>query len=145
MPYHYVVKNHRYIFDDLKTLLAKATPFRSGDALSGLTANSYEERVAAQIALADVPLSTFLKEAVVPYEADEVTRLILDTHDTAAFAPVSHFTVGQLRDWLLCDAADAQTLQQLAPGFTPEMIAGVSKLMRNQDLIYVAQIGRAHV
>lgn len=139
MPYRYVIKNNRYVFADLKTLLAKATPFRSGDALSGLAADCYEERVAAQIALADVPLRTFLEEMVIPYEADEVTRLIVDTHDAGAFAPVAHFTVGDLRNWLLSDAADTSTLQQCAPGFTPEMIAAVSKLMRNQDLILVAQ------
>lgn len=128
-----------YRFDDLRTLLARATPFRSGDALAGLAAASYEERVAAQLALADVPLKTFLQETVIPYETDEITRLIIDTHDAAAFAPVSHFTVGELRDWLLGDEADTATLRRLAPGLTPEMVAAVSKLMRNQDLISVAQ------
>lgn len=139
MNYACTIRGFTYRFNDLKTLLAKASPARSGDGLAGVAADSYEERVAAQLALADVPLQTFLNEAVVPYESDEVTRLILDTHDREAFAPVSHLTVGDFRDWLLADAADTQTLRQLAPGLTPEMVAAVSKLMRNQDLIRVAQ------
>ncbi|RXK86135.1 ethanolamine ammonia-lyase subunit EutB [Filimonas effusa] len=138
MSYHYSIGNHNYRFQTLKTLLAKASPFRSGDALAQLTAESYEERVAAQLALADVPLKDFLQEMVIPYETDEVTRLIIDSHDPLAFAPVSSFTVGQWRDWLLSDDVDAHVLQRLVPGITPEMIAAVSKLMRNQDLIQVA-------
>jgi ethanolamine ammonia-lyase large subunit len=139
MSYRHTIHSKTYVFNDLRTLLARATPFRSGDALAGLCADSAEERVAAQMALADVPLKTFLQEAVIPYEKDEITRLIIDTHDANAFAWVSHFTVGQLRDWLLSDQADTLTLQQLAPGLTPEMVAAVSKLMRNQDLISVAK------
>jgi ethanolamine ammonia-lyase large subunit len=139
MPYRHTIRHQTYAFTDLKTLLARASPLRSGDVLAGVAAATYEERVAAQLALADVPLRDFLHEALVPYEHDEVTRLILDTHDAAAFAPVSHFTVGQLRDWLLADAADAAALQGLAPGLTPEMVAAVSKLMRNQELIAVAR------
>lgn len=122
----------------LRELLAKASPLRSGDVLAGVAARSEEERVKAQIDLADVPLKRFLNECVVPYEEDEVTRLIQDTHDAAAFAPVSGFTVGQLRDWLLTDAADTATLARLAPGLTPEMVAAVCKLMRLQDLVLVA-------
>lgn len=139
MPFHFTVKNHRYVFNDLKTLMAKATPFRSGDALAGLTAESYEERVAAQITLADVPLKTFLNESIIPYEKDEITRLIIDTHDAGAFASIAHFTVGDLRDWLLSEEADTYVLQQLASALTPEMVVAVSKVMRNQDLIFVAQ------
>ncbi|GAB3869361.1 ethanolamine ammonia-lyase subunit EutB [Hymenobacter segetis] len=139
MPYRHTIGQRAYVFDDLKTLLARATPLRSGDVLAGVAAATYEERVAAQFALADVPLRTFLHEALVPYEQDEVTRLIIDTHDTAAFAPIAHFTVGQLRDWLLSEAADAETLRALAPGLTPEMVAAVSKLLRNQELIGVAR------
>ena len=139
MGYHCTIQNITYRFDNLGILLAKASPFRSGDALAGVTAGSYEERVAAQMALADVPLTTFLQEAVVPYEKDDVTRLIIDTHDAAAFSRISHMTVGEWRDWLLSDDADTVTLQQLAPGITPEMTAAVSKLMRNQDLISVAR------
>ena len=127
-----------YHFPDLKTLLAKATPLRSGDQLAGLAAESGEERVYAQMALADTPLRRFLSEAVVPYETDEVTRLIVDTHDAVAFAPVAHMTVGELRDWLLGDTADAAALEALAPGLTPEMAAAVSKIMRLQDLVTVA-------
>lgn len=139
MSYQHTIHHKRYQFADLRTLLAKATPFRSGDALAGLAADTYEERVAAQMTLADVPLKTFLQEAIIPYEEDEITRLIIDTHDQTAFSPVSHFTVGELRDWLLSDVADTRTLQQLSKGLTPEMVAAVSKLMRNQDLISVAQ------
>jgi ethanolamine ammonia-lyase large subunit len=139
MAYRYTVRSHTYVFDSLKTLLAKASPFRSGDALAGVSAESYEERVAAQLALADTPLKSFLQDAIIPYEKDEVTRLILDTHDKNAFAPIAHFTVGDLRNWLLSEQADKLTLQKLAPGLTPEMVAAVSKLMRNQDLIAVAQ------
>lgn len=138
MSFHCTIQQHTYRFHTLAELLAKATPLRSGDVLAGLAAATYEERVAAQTALADVPLHTFLQQAVVPYETDEVTRLIIDSHNTAAFARVSSFTVGELRDWLLSDSADTHTLQQLAPGLTPEMVAAVSKLMRNQDLISVA-------
>jgi ethanolamine ammonia-lyase large subunit len=128
----------RYAFPDLKTLLAKATPLRSGDQLAGLAAESGEERVAAQYALADLPLTTFLNEAVVPYESDEITRLIIDTHDKAAFAPVAHLTVGGFRDWLLSDEATTDALTALAPGVTPEMAAAVSKISRLQDLMMVA-------
>ena len=139
MPYQSTILHHVYRFQDLKTLLAKATPLRSGDVLSGVAASDNKERIAAQLALADVPLKTFLTEAVIPYEMDDVTRLIVDTHDATAFEPVSSFTVGELRDWLLSDVADTATLQNLAMGLTPEMVAAVSKLMRNQDLIAVAQ------
>ncbi|GAB3856988.1 ethanolamine ammonia-lyase subunit EutB [Hymenobacter terrigena] len=139
MPYRHTIGQRAYVFDDLKTLLARATPRRSGDVLAGVAAATYEERVAAQFALADVPLRNFLNEALVPYEQDEVTRLIIDTHDAAAFAPIAHFTVGQLRDWLLAEAADTATLRALAPGLTPEMVAAVSKLLRNQELIGVAR------
>ena len=137
--YTHTVCNRTYGFSDLKQLMAKATPARSGDLLAGIAANNAEERVAAQLALADLPLSTFLVEALVPYEDDEVTRLIIDSHDARAFKPVSHLTVGDFRDWLLCEAADSATLAALAPGVTPEMAAAVCKIMRNQDLILVAQ------
>ncbi|TDW96117.1 ethanolamine ammonia-lyase subunit EutB [Dinghuibacter silviterrae] len=139
MSYRHTIAHQTYPFGDLKTLLAKASPYRSGDALAGLCAASYEERVAAQMALAEVPLRDFLADPLVPYDTDEVTRLIQDSHDREAFAPVSAFTVGDLRDWLLGDEADADRLRALAPGLTPEMTAAVSKLMRNQDLILVAR------
>jgi ethanolamine ammonia-lyase large subunit len=128
----------RYVFEDLKTLLARATPARSGDELAGLAAATQVERVAARWALADVPLRAFVGGAVVPYEEDEVSRLILDTHDAAAFAPLASLTVGAFRDWLLSEAATAAALAALSPGLTPEMVAAVCKLMRNQDLIAVA-------
>ena len=139
MAYQHTVRQRTYTFPDLATLLARASPLRSGDVLADVAAATYEERVAAQMALADVPLRNFLHEALIPYEQDEVTRLIIDTHDAAAFAPVAHFTVGQLRDWLLSEAADAPTLQALASGLTPEMVAAVSKLLRTQELIGVAR------
>ena len=139
MTFRHIVGSTSYVFPDLRTLLARATPPRSGDELAGVAARSAEERMAARMALADVPLAQFLHEAVIPYEDDEVTRLILDTHDSAAFVPVAHLTVGGLRDWLLSDAADTAALAALAPGLTAEMAAAVSKLMRNQDLILVAQ------
>lgn len=122
----------------LKELLAKASPLRSGDVLAGVAAATEEERVLAQMELAGVPLARFLEEHVVPYEEDEVTRLIVDTHDTDAFAPVRGLTVGEFRDWLLTDAVDGEVLTRLAPGVTPEMAAAVSKLMRLQDLVLVA-------
>jgi ethanolamine ammonia-lyase large subunit len=138
MPFHHNIGGTRYSFADLRELLAKATPLRSGDVLAGVAAQSAEERVAAQFALADVALTRFCEEAVVPYEDDEVTRLIVDTHDAAAFAPVRSLTVGELRDWLLSDEATEERLAALAPGLTPEMAAAVSKLMRVQDLIAAA-------
>ncbi|GAU09424.1 ethanolamine ammonia-lyase subunit EutB [Desulfoplanes formicivorans] len=122
----------------LKELLAKASPLRSGDVLAGVAAASEEERVLAQMELAEVPLKRFLDECVIPYEQDEVTRLIMDTHDRQAFAPISSMTVGQLRDWLLSDAATPEMLQHIAKGVTPEMAAAVSKVMRLQDLVLVA-------
>jgi len=136
--YRHTIGHRVYSFEDLKTLLAKATPRRSGDDLAGLSAATNEERVAAQMALADTPLRAFLSEAVIPYETDEVTRLIIDEHDAAAFAPLAHITVGELRDWLLSDAANAPALASLASGLTPEMAAAVSKIMRLQDLVTVA-------
>jgi ethanolamine ammonia-lyase large subunit len=139
MQYRSTLLNNNYVFKDLKTLLAKATPLRSGDVLAGVAAQNNQERIAAQWTLADVPLQTFLNEAIIPYEADDVTRLIIDTHNAEIFKTISHFTVGELRDWLLSDEADTKTLQHLATGLTPEMVAAVSKLMRNQDLISVAQ------
>jgi len=127
-----------YAFPDLRDLMAKASPPRSGDRLAGIAAQSAAERVAAQMALADLPLATFLDEVVVPYENDEVTRLIIDDHDAAAFAPIAHLTVGGFRDWLLGDDATTETLSALASGITPEMAAAVAKICRNQDLILIA-------
>ena len=126
-------------FADLKALLACATPARSGDVLAGLAAESAEQRVFAQMALAELPLRHFLSESVVPYEDDEVTRLIVDTHDAGSFAPIAHLTVGDFRDWLLSDAVTGAVLAAAAPGITPEMAAAVSKIMRHQDLILVAK------
>jgi len=139
MTFAHTIGNRRYVFADLRDLLAKATPFRSGDALAGVAAESGEQRVAAQYALADVPLALFLSGQVVPYETDEVTRLIVDTHDAQAFAPIRSFTVGELRNWLLSDDATPERVAALGPGLTPEMAAAVSKLMRVQDLIAAAQ------
>jgi ethanolamine ammonia-lyase large subunit len=137
--YTHTIGSRSYAFADLRALLARASPARSGDHLAGLAAGSSEERVAAQMALAALPLRTFLNEAVIPYEVDEVTRLIMDSHDAAAFQPVAHLTVGDFRDWLLGDAADEAALSRLAPGITPEMAAAVSKIMRIQDLVLVAR------
>ncbi|MBA1184984.1 ethanolamine ammonia-lyase subunit EutB [Stutzerimonas nitrititolerans] len=137
--YSHSIGGQTWRFDSLRELLAKASPLRSGDCLAGVAAASDAERAAAQMTLADVPLKQFLSEAVIAYESDEVTRLIIDSHDAAAFAPVSHLTVGGLRDWLLGDQAGEADLRALAPGLTPEMAAAVSKIMRVQDLILVAQ------
>ena len=140
MPrFSHTIDSHVYQFASLKELLAKATPLRSGDVLAGVAAASARERVAAQLALAEVPLSLFLNEALVPYEDDEVTRLIFDSHERAAFAPISHLCVGDFRDWLLDDATDTPTLARVAAGITPEMAAAVSKIMRLQDLVLVAR------
>jgi ethanolamine ammonia-lyase large subunit len=139
MVYRHVIDATAYVFDDLRDLLAKATPQRSGDRLAGIAAKSAEQMIAARIALADVPLKQFLHETVIPYEDDEITRLIVDTHDASAFAAISSLTVGAFRDWLLSDAATGDVLGKLSRGITPEMAAAVSKLMRNQDLILVAK------
>lgn len=138
MSFRHTVRQRTYVFKDLKTLMARASPPRSGDELAGVSAQSAEERVAAQMALADLPLTHFLSDAVIPYEQDEVTRLIVDTHDPLAFAPVRHLTVGELRNYLLSYTTTSDTLHALHRGLTPEMVAAVSKLMRNQDLIAVA-------
>jgi ethanolamine ammonia-lyase large subunit len=129
----------RYVFPDLAGLMAAATPHRSGDVLAGVAAGSAEERVAARYALADLPLRTFLEETLIPYEEDEVTRLIVDRQDAAAFAPISHLTVGGFREWLLSEKTGPAQCEAAAPGITPEMAAAVSKLMRNQDLIAAAR------
>jgi ethanolamine ammonia-lyase large subunit len=139
MVFRQIVDATSYLFDDLRDLLAKATPTRSGDRLAGVAADSAEQMIAARMALADVPLKHFLNEAVVPYEDDEVTRLIVDSHDTSSFAAISALTVGGFRDWLLSDTATSEVLKKLSRGITPEMAAAVSKLMRNQDLILVAK------
>ena len=138
-PWSCNVGGQRHTFASLRELMAKATPRRSGDELAGLAAESAEERVAAQLCLAEVPLARFREELLIPYETDEVTRLIVDTHDAAALAPVAGLTVGGFRDWLLRYETDDKALAALAPGLMPEMVAAVSKLMGNQDLILVAQ------
>ncbi|MFT8210788.1 MAG: ethanolamine ammonia-lyase subunit EutB [Symbiopectobacterium sp.] len=137
--YHTTLGHQRYTFDSLRTLLAKASPARSGDYLAGVAALSAEERMAARMTLAEVSLKTFLREALIPYEQDEVTRLIVDSHDMGAFEPISHLTVGDFRNWLLSDTTSSELLARVAPGITPEMAAAVSKLMRNQDLILTAK------
>jgi ethanolamine ammonia-lyase large subunit len=139
MVYRHTIDATAYVFADLRDLLAKATPPRSGDRLAGISAESAAQMIAARIALADVPLKRFLDETVIPYEDDEVTRLIVDSHDGSAFAAISSLTVGAFRDWLLSDAASGEVLGQVSRGITPEMAAAVSKLMRNQDLILVAK------
>src|SRR5690242_2872699 len=139
MAYRHTIRATTHAFESLRDLLAKATPPRAGDRLAGIAAGSAEQMVAARMALADVPLAQFLKEAVIPYERDEVTRLIMDSHNRSAFAPVAAMTVGAFRDFLLSDAATPQALKALARGITPEMAAAVSKLMRNQDLILAAK------
>jgi ethanolamine ammonia-lyase large subunit len=139
MPYSHTLGGQVWQFADLATLMARATPLRSGDVLAGVAARTMTERMAARMALAELPLKVFLSEALVPYEVDEVTRLIVDSHDAATFAEIAHLTVGDFRDWLLLDATDEATLARVRRGITPEMAAAVSKLMRNQDLIRVAR------
>ncbi len=139
MPYQHSIGGTNYRFADLKSLLAKASPARSGDQLAGIAAQNDAERIAAQMALAEVPLAAFLEDLVIPYESDEVTRLIIDGHDGEAFRIVDHLTVGDFRNWLLSDAADTVALTALAPGLTPEMVAAVAKIMRIQDLILVGR------
>jgi ethanolamine ammonia-lyase large subunit len=137
--YRYQLGTKTYQFADLADLMAKATPARSGDRLAGVIAESAEQRAVAQLLLSEVSLKTFLNEVLVPYEEDEVTRLIIDEHDVNAFEPISHMTVGDFRNWLLSDKASSEMLSQIRAGVTPEMAAAVSKIMRNQDLILVAQ------
>src|SRR3977135_2030157 len=139
MVYRHTIDAVSYVFDDLSDLLAKAPAPRSGDRRAGIAADSAEQMIAARIALADVPLKQFLHETVIPYEDDEITRLIVDTHDMSAFAAISSLTVGSFRDWLLSDTATGEVLKKLSRGITAEMAAAVSKLMRNQDLILVAK------
>jgi ethanolamine ammonia-lyase large subunit len=138
MSYRHTTNGQTWIFRDLKDLMAKASPPRSGDYLAGIAASSHGERIAARMCLAELPLPRFLDECVIPYESDEVTRLIIDTHDAQAFAPLAHLTVGAFRNWLLADAADSESLARVKRGITPEMAAAVSKLMRNQDLVIAA-------
>ncbi len=137
--YRHTIRNHNYTFLDLKTLMAKATPKRSGDELAGVAARNAEERIAAQIALADIPLKIFLAEHLIPYEEDDVTRLIIDSHDSTSFSRISHLTVGDFRNFLLQESTDNETIKSLKMGLTPEMVAAVCKIMRIQDLISIAQ------
>ncbi len=140
MPrYSCTVAHKHFQFSDLRTLLARASPLRAADTLAGIAAQQETERVAAQLCLADVPLAHFLEELLIPYELDEVTRLIIDSHDPLAFAPLAQMTVGMLRDWLLSYHTTAEAIAAVRPGLTPEMVAAVSKLMRNQDLILAAR------
>ncbi|HLH11830.1 MAG TPA: ethanolamine ammonia-lyase subunit EutB [Methylovirgula sp.] len=139
MGFHYATGTTRWAFGSLAELMAKATPPRSGDMLAGIAASCAEENVAAKLCLADIPLRRFLEETLVPYEADEITRLIIDTHDREAFAPIAHLTVGEFRNFLLSSEATPEAVSALTPGVTPEMAAAVSKLMRNQDLILAAK------
>jgi len=139
MRYRTAIESQLFVFDDLKQVMAFASPARSGDTLAGIGAATAQERMAARHVLAETPLKQFLVEALIPYEDDNITRLIIDEHDAAAFAPVSHLTVGDFRNWLLSDQATTEALTALAPGLTPEMVAAVSKLMRNQDLVAVAR------
>jgi ethanolamine ammonia-lyase large subunit len=139
MRYHTILGGQGHAFDDLRQVMAHASPARSGDYLAGVGAATAQQRMAARHVLADLPLTTFLNEALVPYEDDAITRLVIDSHDAAAFAPIRHMTVGDWRNWLLGDAATPEALAALAPGLTPEMVSAVSKIMRNQDLIAVAR------
>ena len=132
-------KGRSYSFADLKTLLAKASPLRSADILAGIAAASEEERAVAQWLLADLPLTAFLAEPLIPPEEDEVSRLIAESHDPSAFAPISSLTVGELREWLLTDAVSDAEIAGVRQGLTPEMAAAAAKIMRNQDLIAVAK------
>ena len=139
MRYRTTLDSQVFAFDDLRQVMAFASPARSGDYLAGIGAATAQQRMAARHVLAETPLAQFLNEALIPYEEDNITRLIIDGHDAAAFAPVAHLTVGDFRNWLLSEQAGTPALTALAPGLTPEMVAAVSKLMRNQDLIAVAR------
>lgn len=139
MAYQAQVQRESFVFDSLKDLLAKASPHRSADALAGIGSVSERERVAAQLALADVPLKKFLSDLVISYETDEITRLIVNSHDPIAFEPIAHLTVGEFRDWLLSESCTSETLCEIRFGITPEMVAAVSKLMKIQDLVLVAK------
>lgn len=139
MRYRTTINGQVFAFDDLKQVMAFASPARSGDYLAAVGAATAQQRMAARYVLADTPLKQFLTEALIPYESDNITRLIIDSHDATAFAPVSHLTIGDFRNWLLSDQATTESLTALAPGLTPEMVAAVSKLMRNQDLVSVAK------
>ncbi|MDC0609731.1 ethanolamine ammonia-lyase subunit EutB [Vibrio sp.] len=141
--YQYQLGTQVYHFKNLAEVMAKASPLRSGDQLAGVAAQSAEERVVAQMILAETPLKTFLNEVLIPYEKDEITRLIIDTHDKLAFSEISHLTVGDFRNWLLQESTTSVELARVRPGITPEMAAAVSKIMRNQDLILVAK--KCHV
>ena len=139
MRYRTTIAGQVFAFDDLRQVMAFASPARSGDYLAGIGAATAQQRMAARYVLAETPLKQFLNEALIPYESDNITRLIIDSHDAQAFAPVAHLTVGDLRNWLLSAQASTEALTALAPGLTPEMVAAVSKLMRNQDLVSVAK------
>ncbi|MCB1171531.1 MAG: ethanolamine ammonia-lyase subunit EutB, partial [Leptospiraceae bacterium] len=130
--------NH-FSFPDLKTLMAKASPARSGDYLAGLGAQSDEERAAAQMVLADVPLSHFIEEPLISPELDNISRLILEDLDSEAGAQINSLSVGDFRNWLLSEKTTGEDIRRIRPGLMPEMVAAVSKIMRIQDMILAAR------
>jgi len=137
--YKFIYKNQTYIFKDLKDLMAKATPKRSGDILAKVAASSEQERVIAQMKLSEIPLSEFLENQLIPYEKDEITRLIIDEHNKESFELIKNLSVGEFRNWLLSDEVTPDVIKNIQAGLTPEMVAAVSKIMRNQELIMVAK------
>lgn len=139
MSYHHTIRGERFVFADLRELLAKANEEKSGDRLAGIAAGTERERVAAKLALSEVPLDDILQRPLIDPDHDDVSRLILERHDATAFAPIRGLTVGQFREYLLADNVGETELRQLAPGITPELAAAVAKLMGNKDLVLVAR------
>ncbi len=138
MAFTHTTRGERFAFADLRELLAKANERKSGDELAGIAACSERERAAAKFALADVPLAVIVANPVVDPNADDVTHLILESHDQRAFASLASLTVGEFREFLLDDATTPDTLHALHNAITPEIAAAVTKIMGNKDLVYVA-------
>ncbi|HJQ13588.1 MAG TPA: ethanolamine ammonia-lyase subunit EutB, partial [Anaerolineales bacterium] len=128
-----------YEFPDIRLLMGKANEEKSGDRLAGVGAETAAERVAAKLVLAEVPLWVLHDNPAVPYEQDEITRLIMDAVDPAIYDEIKDRTVGEFREWILADTTSADMIRRVSNGLTAEMIAGVTKLMSNLDLMYAAK------
>lgn len=138
MPYSQVLRNERFVFADLRELLAKSSESKSGDLLAGIAATSERERIAAKMALADVPLQAFLKQPVIDPEIDDVSRLILDHHPSEAFQLFASMTIGELREWMLQRFSQPSAYDELKNILTPEMVSALTRVLSNKELVALA-------
>lgn len=132
------IRGERFVFDDLRDLFARANEPKAGDQLAGIAAQSMRERAAARRVLADLSLREIVDHPVIDPTQDEVSRLIVESHDREAFAAIADFSVGQFREWLLDDSTDGEAIAAVRAGITPEVAASTARLMGNLDLMVAA-------